>query len=139
MKIEAGNYYFCKKEVIMSNGHTDYKKNKIYHSLLDEHITDESDDEGHAWEEEDKPEEYFVEIPSYVGRMYDEYLLLDDKRVKLGVFINSEIYKTLPIEDQEDMLVQFNLMVAYAITLGRRLKRSLKNEGLELDLIVGEI
>ena len=60
-------------------------------------------------------------IEDYVKRMLDEFKELDERVMKLGVFLDGEIYKTLPIEEQQDMYDQWHAMVLYKSALGRRL------------------
>lgn len=62
-------------------------------------------------------------IEDYVKRMLDEFKELDERVMKLGVFLDGEIYKTLPIEEQQDMYDQWHAMVLYKSALGRRLVR----------------
>ena len=62
-------------------------------------------------------------IEDYVKRMLAEFKQLDERVMKLGAFLNGETYKTLPIEEQQDMYDQWHAMVLYKSALGRRLVR----------------
>lgn len=62
-------------------------------------------------------------MEDFVKRMLDEFKELDERVMKLGVFLNGEIYKTLSIDEQRDMYDQWHAMVLYKSALGRRLIR----------------
>jgi hypothetical protein len=42
-------------------------------------------------------------MEDYVKRMLDEFKELDERVMKLGAFLNGNIFGTLPIEEQQDM------------------------------------
>lgn len=60
---------------------------------------------------------------AFVTRMKTEYKELDEKIGKLSDFFKGEIYKSLPNEEQEDMVIQYHAMISYLVALGARLKR----------------
>ena len=62
-------------------------------------------------------------MEDFVKRMLDEFKELDERVMKLGVFLNGDIYKTLSIDEQRDMYDQWHAMVLYKSALGRRLIR----------------
>jgi hypothetical protein len=62
-------------------------------------------------------------MEDFVKRMLDEFKELDERVIKLGVFLNGDIYKTLSIDEQRDMYDQWHAMVLYKSALGRRLIR----------------
>ena len=62
-------------------------------------------------------------MEEYVNRMLDEFKELDERIMKLGVFLNGNIFGTLPIEEQQDMYDQWHAMILYKSALGRRLIR----------------
>ena len=62
-------------------------------------------------------------MEDYVKRMLDEFKELDERVMKLGVFLNGNIFGTLPIEEQQDMYDQWHAMILYKSALGRRLIR----------------
>ena len=59
----------------------------------------------------------------FVQRMVKEYYDLNDKVKKLSVFIGSDKYNTLPLDEQYDQVEQYHAMEIYRIVLARRLKR----------------
>lgn len=57
-------------------------------------------------------------------RVVDEYLELDERREKLGVFISdSPIFTGLPEDEKQDMRLQYWHMCSYASVLESRIKR----------------
>lgn len=64
-------------------------------------------------------------MEEYQKRMIEEHDSLTIKISKLEDFINSSnIFKTLSIEDREDMRNQLHAMILYENFLYRRLKRN---------------
>lgn len=59
----------------------------------------------------------------FVQRMVKEYYDLNDKVKKLSVFIGSDKYNALPLDEQYDQVEQYHTMEIYRIVLARRLKR----------------
>jgi len=62
-------------------------------------------------------------MEDFVKGMLDEFKELDERVMKLGAFLNGEVFKTLPIEEQRDMYSQWYAMVLYKTALGNRLIR----------------
>lgn len=62
-------------------------------------------------------------MEDFVKRMLDEFKELDERVMKLGSFLNGDVYNTLPIDEQRDMYDQWHAMVLYKSALGRRLIR----------------
>ena len=64
-------------------------------------------------------------MEEYQKRMIEEHDSLSMKISKLEDFINSSnVFKTLSIEDREDMRNQLHAMILYENFLYRRLKRN---------------
>lgn len=59
----------------------------------------------------------------FVQRMVKEYYDLNDKVKKLSIFIGSDKYNCLPLDEQCDQVEQYHAMEIYRIVLSRRLKR----------------
>ena len=59
----------------------------------------------------------------FVERMVKDYDELNDRVNKLGVFIETEKYMSLPLEEQRDQVLQYHAMVIYRMALANRLKR----------------
>lgn len=57
----------------------------------------------------------------YIERMLNEFKELDERVMKIVVFINSEKYLTLSLEEQRDLCDQYHAMVLYKSALGKRL------------------
>ena len=62
-------------------------------------------------------------MEKYVERMLNEFKELDERVMKIAVFIGSEKYYTLSIEEQRDICDQYHAMVLYKSALGKRLIR----------------
>jgi hypothetical protein len=58
-KIKKGDRFLCLKDYIMDDGSTSYKKDKIYLSESNDHITDNNFDVNHKMDEQDDFFEYF--------------------------------------------------------------------------------
>ena len=56
-------------------------------------------------------------------RVVDEKSELDEKTGKLGEFFSTEIYESLPEDEQTDLGAQHRVMEAYSDILGRRIAR----------------
>lgn len=61
-------------------------------------------------------------IPAFQQRVIDERQALVEKIDKLGPFIGSDIYNTLPTEEQSRLQSQLNVMNDYASILGDRIQ-----------------
>ena len=70
-----------------------------------------------------KPNE---EVEPFVQRVIDEYNELNVKYIKLSAFIISDKMNVLDKEDQDDLVIQANSMVAYISVLDKRIGRLLK-------------
>lgn len=62
-------------------------------------------------------------IEDYVKIMLAEFKELDERVMKLSAFLDGEIYKTLPIEEQQDISDKWHAMILYKSALGRILVR----------------
>lgn len=56
-------------------------------------------------------------------RVVDEKAELDDKLSKLNAFKESDLFKSLDVEDRALLVVQATYMEAYSKTLGKRIDR----------------
>lgn len=66
-------------------------------------------------------------LPAHVIRMQGELAGLKEMTSKLGAFIlDNPIFMTLPIEERDDMNVQYGLMGQYCDVLARRVARAMK-------------
>src|SRR5690554_5412298 len=64
------------------------------------------------------------ELLPHQQRVVDEYMELDERREKLGVFISdSPIFTGLPEDEKQDMRLQYWHMCSYASALESRIKR----------------
>ena len=74
----------------------------------------------------DEQMKLLCELPDYQQRMVVEYMMLDNRAMKLGTFLNpkNEKYTSLPIEEQGDMMMQYHAMVIYKMALYNRLERA---------------
>ena len=61
---------------------------------------------------------------NHIDRMLDERSELVIKRNKLLAFMDSELFKELPTEDQELMWEQRFLMTHYVVVLSKRIERA---------------
>ena len=66
------------------------------------------------------------EVEPFIQRVIDEYNELNVKYIKLSAFINSDKMNELDKEDQDDLVIQANAMVAYISVLDKRIGRLLK-------------
>ena len=57
----------------------------------------------------------------YQERVIQEKKELDEKLEKLDTFVRSEIYKTLPVEEQNRLLKQYSIMESYSHILNERI------------------
>ena len=62
----------------------------------------------------------------FVQRVIDEYNELNVKYIKLSAFINSDKMNELDKGDQDDLVYQANVMIAYISVLNKRIGRLLK-------------
>lgn len=62
-------------------------------------------------------------MKEYIERMIDEYNELKERVDKLGTFLNGDVYKSLNLEEQNDLMMQYHSMVIYKIALDKRLRR----------------
>lgn len=62
-------------------------------------------------------------MEAFVERMSSEYDELKERVDKLGVFLDGDIYKTLNLEEQDDLITQYHAMIIYKTILRKRLKR----------------
>lgn len=60
---------------------------------------------------------------TFVERMSFEYDELKERIDKLYTFLKSDKYKSLIMEEQDDLMTQYHAMIIYKIALERRLKR----------------
>lgn len=82
-----------------------------------------------TWSPKDVFERAYKEIStdsqSFLGRMKEEHEGLRDKYLKADAFINgSELYRTLPVEEQRDLQEQRTAMHVYLEILWRRIQRN---------------
>ena len=70
-----------------------------------------------------KPNE---EVEPFVQRVIDEYNELNVKYIKLSAFIDSDKMNELDKEDQDDLIIQANIMIAGISILNKRISRLLK-------------
>jgi hypothetical protein len=54
-------------------------------------------------------------------RVVDEKYELDAKREKLGVFKNTDLFSSLPWQEQERLNTQAHIMTMYSAVLGERI------------------
>ena len=66
------------------------------------------------------------EVEPFIQRVINEYNELNVKYIKLSAFINSDKMNELDKEDQDDLVIQANAMVAYISVLDKRIGRLLK-------------
>lgn len=62
-------------------------------------------------------------MEAFVERMSSEYDELNERVNKLSVFLGTDKYKSLNLEEQDDLITQYHSMVIYKIALRKRLKR----------------
>lgn len=62
-------------------------------------------------------------MEAFIERMSSEYDELKERIDKLGIFLNTDKYKSLSLEEQDDLTTQYHAMIIYKIVLGKRLKR----------------
>ena len=60
-------------------------------------------------------------MEDYQQRVIEEHKQLDDKLVKLGIFISREAFKVLPEEERDRMLRQQRYMKRYSEVLAERI------------------
>ena len=70
-----------------------------------------------------KPNE---EVEPFIQRVIDEYNELNVKYIKLSAFIDSDKMNELDKEDQDDLVIQANIMIAGISILNKRISRLLK-------------
>ena len=70
-----------------------------------------------------KPNE---EVEPFIQRVIDEYNELNVKYIKLSAFIDSDKMNELDKEDQDDLIIQANIMIAGISILNKRISRLLK-------------
>ena len=70
-----------------------------------------------------KPNE---EVEPFVQRVINEYNELNVKYIKLSAFIDSDKMNELDKEDQDDLIIQANIMIAGISILNKRIGRLLK-------------
>jgi len=54
-------------------------------------------------------------------RVVEERQSLDEKRAKLAVFINGDLFKSLPLDEQDRLRRQIDVMDAYSQILNERI------------------
>jgi hypothetical protein len=62
-------------------------------------------------------------MESFKERMIAEHKELAERVVKLSNFINTDLFKTLEEDEQNDMKEQLRAMIMYRTTLERRMRR----------------
>lgn len=67
--------------------------------------------------------EVFERLLPHQKRMVEEYSELDERTGKLGMFLDSDKFDELDIDEQRDMVAQYHAMVLYRMSLGSRLER----------------
>jgi hypothetical protein len=60
-------------------------------------------------------------MQSHQQRVVDEKRELDEKREKLGLFKNTDIFASLPWQEQERLNTQAHIMTMYSAILGERI------------------
>lgn len=60
---------------------------------------------------------------TYADRLRTEYYDLSEKATKLSSFLGSNLYLTLPTEDQHDLQAQYAHMYGYKLVLQKRVER----------------
>ena len=70
-----------------------------------------------------KPNE---EVEPFLQRVIDEYNELNVKYINLSAFIDSDKMNELDKEDQDDLIIQANIMIAGISILNKRISRLLK-------------
>lgn len=70
-----------------------------------------------------KPNE---EVEPFIQRVINEYNELNVKYIKLSAFIDSDKMNELDKEDQDDLIIQANIMIAGISILNKRIGRLLK-------------
>lgn len=76
-------------------------------------------------------------IPPHEQRMIDEYQQLADKIVKGNAFTQTELFKSLPEQAQQLLLIQLELMQSYALYLSHRIPLLLSSTGEMIDPVFG--
>ena len=66
-------------------------------------------------------EKSMAQLAPHQQRVVDEKRDLDDKREKLGSFKNTELFASLPWQEQERLNTQANIMTMYSAVLGERI------------------
>ncbi len=62
-----------------------------------------------------------TQLAPHQQRVVDEKRDLDDKREKLGSFKNTELFASLPWQEQERLNTQAHIMTMYSAVLGERI------------------
>lgn len=62
-----------------------------------------------------------AELAPHQQRVADEKRELDEKREKLGAFKNTDIFASLPWQEQERLNTQAHIMTMYSAVLGERI------------------
>ena len=62
-------------------------------------------------------------MDSFKERMVTEHKELQERVVKLSNFINTDMFKTLEEDEQNDMKEQLRAMIMYRTALERRMRR----------------
>lgn len=62
-----------------------------------------------------------TQLAPHQQRVVDEKRDLDDKREKLGNFKNTELFASLPWQEQERLNTQAHIMTMYSAVLGERI------------------
>ena len=64
---------------------------------------------------------HMTQLAPHQQRVVDEKRDLDDKREKLGSFKNTELFASLPWQEQERLNTQAHIMTMYSAVLGERI------------------
>jgi hypothetical protein len=62
-----------------------------------------------------------TQLAPHQQRVVDEKRDLDDKREKLGNFKNTDLFASLPWQEQERLNTQAHIMTMYSAVLGERI------------------
>lgn len=62
-----------------------------------------------------------VVMKDFQLRVVEERQSLDEKRAKLAVFINGDLFKSLPLDEQDRLRRQIDVMDAYSQILNERI------------------
>lgn len=60
-------------------------------------------------------------VKDFQLRVVEERQSLDEKRSKLAVFINGDLFKSLPLDEQDRLRRQIDVMDAYSQILNERI------------------